>query len=86
MPKETQIEILFDELKKIIGVKYENMKGFKVAPMREIDIVDYLSNLYFHGIDDITNVKDIITEWELVPFKSDIEIQVILYKIRELRK
>lgn len=86
MPKETQIEIIYDELKKYIGEKYENMKGFKIAPMREIDIVDYLEMYFFHNVDNISTVSDIITSFELVPFLNDLQIQLMFQKIKELRK
>lgn len=84
MPKETEIEILYDDLKKVIAEKYEKMKGFKIAPMREIDIVDYLTMFYFHNIDNFTNLSDIITEWEIVPLRNDPEVIMILTKIKAL--
>ncbi len=86
MPKETEIEILYEELKKVVGQKYEKMKGFKIAPMREIDIVDYLSLHFFHDIDNFSNIRDIITEWEIVPLKNDIDIVQIFNRINQLKK
>lgn len=85
MPKDTQIEILYDDLKKVISEKYEKMKGFKIAPMGDINIIDYLELLLFDNIDNFSIVKDIITEWELVTFKNDTEINQIFNKIRILK-
>ena len=86
MPKETQIEIIYGELKKVIAEKYEKMKGFPIAPMREISIVDYLENVFFNNSDNFSMLNDIITEWELVTFKNDIEINQLFNRIRILRK
>lgn len=86
MPKETEIEILYTELKTLIAHKYVNMKGFKIAPMREIDLVDYLANYFVRGIDNMASISDIITEWELVPLKSDVEIIQLFNKLRILKK
>lgn len=85
MPKGTEIEILYSELKNVIGERYEKMKGFKIVPMREIDISDYLSLLYFHNIDNNTNIKDIIADNEIEHLKNDSEIRLILNKIKTLR-
>jgi hypothetical protein len=54
-------------------------------PGREIDISDYLALLYFHKIDNNTNIKDIIAEYELEHLKNDMEINLILNRIRQLQ-
>jgi hypothetical protein len=85
MPKDTQIEIYYDELKKLVRDKYEKNKGFKIAPMREIDIIDYLEMLMTHNIDNFVNLRDIITETEVVGFKNDLEITTLLNKVISLK-
>jgi hypothetical protein len=85
MPRETEMEILYSQLKEVIGEKYEKMKGFPIMPGREIDISDYLALLYFHKIDNNTNIKDIIAEYELEHLKNDMEINLILNRIRQLQ-
>jgi hypothetical protein len=85
MPKDTQIEIYYDELKKLVRDKYEKNKGFKIAAMREIDIIDYLEMLMTHNIDNFVNLRDIITETEVVGFKNDLEIITLLNKVISLK-
>ena len=86
MPKETEIEIIYSDLKRVIGEKYENMKGFKIVPMREVDIVDYLANFFLRNIDNMISLSDIITESELSAFKNDMEIIQMFNRIRNLKK
>lgn len=85
MPKDTEIEILYSNLKEVIEEKYEKMKGFRIASMRAIDISDYLSMLYFHNIDNNTNIKDIIADNEMEHLKNDNDILQILNKIKQLK-
>ena len=86
MPKETEIEVIYGEIKQRIAELYENNKGFKIAPMKEIDIVDYLEQYFFHNIDNFFLINSIITESELVPFKNDTQINLMFRRIRNLRK
>jgi hypothetical protein len=53
--------------------------------MREIDIIDYLEMLMTHNIDNFVNLRDIITETEVVGFKNDLEITTLLNKVISLK-